>query len=206
MPALHLLRVTPAQTHMLISPTRHHCVKDQQVAGRQGETDRGGKHSGQCSQGGWMGGWPGACVWTIQIPTFPFSSSPPPPHLPRQTSLPALSLSQAILASVPSSTYVPGGRPHHVVLICSYTTFRMHMEAVYSKKFEMVICDEVDASVCVGLLGRDEDAGHHIVPFTRHCNYNPRCTPCTLTHSSTLTFTLTHTHMVAEGPPAEERG
>ena len=44
------------------------------------------------------------------------------------------------LAALPPPVVV--GRPRTVVLIISYTTFRMHRQAIYGKGFELLICDE----------------------------------------------------------------
>lgn len=60
---------------------------------------------------------------------------------------------KSMLKGLPSA-FGAGGRPQPVVLICSYTTFRLHMDAIYSKNFELLVCDEVGACTmdggCVG--------------------------------------------------------
>ena len=38
------------------------------------------------------------------------------------------------------------GKP--LVVICSYSTFRLNMEAFNKKCFQMVICDEVRGTTC----------------------------------------------------------
>jgi hypothetical protein len=47
---------------------------------------------------------------------------------------------QKVLNSLPVAA-TGMGRP--LVVICSYTTFRLNQDAFYKKGFHMVICDEV---------------------------------------------------------------
>lgn len=95
-----------------------------------------------------------ACVQLHYRPLTPsFQSWPPLPD--RHATLPARAepaldpthapgapaIVQAALARL-GGGYVPPGRCSAAVLIMSYDVFRLNQEAVYCKKFELVICDE----------------------------------------------------------------
>lgn len=61
----------------------------------------------------------------------------PPAAVPHAAHAPALQLELSRLGG-----YVPPGRCAAAVYIMSYDVFRLNQATVYSKNFELVICDE----------------------------------------------------------------